>query len=122
MNIFRHVEKPTIIAQKLHRVACNKLHIKPPLKYLCNHFSTMQELHKNRVQQIAYETTTLGFLHCKKISVYPRIFCGSYCYVDFGFITPSIHACKRRSYTGTGSVKIWTRSISADLYADIFTV
>jgi len=29
MNIFHHVGKPAIIAQKLQRVACNKLHMKP---------------------------------------------------------------------------------------------
>jgi len=29
MNIFHHFEKPAIIAQKLLRVACNKLHMKP---------------------------------------------------------------------------------------------
>jgi len=29
MNIFHHVDKPAIIAQKLQRVACNKFHMKP---------------------------------------------------------------------------------------------
>jgi len=29
MNIFHHVGKHAIIAQKLQRVACNKLHMKP---------------------------------------------------------------------------------------------
>jgi len=30
MNIFHHVGKPAMIAQKFQRVACNKLHTKPP--------------------------------------------------------------------------------------------
>jgi len=29
MSIFHHTGKPAIIAQKLQRVACNKLHMKP---------------------------------------------------------------------------------------------
>jgi len=29
MNIFHHVGKPAIIAQKLQRIACSKLHMKP---------------------------------------------------------------------------------------------
>jgi len=29
MNIFHYVGKPVIIAQKLQRVACNSLHMKP---------------------------------------------------------------------------------------------
>jgi len=29
MNVFHHAGKPAIIAQKLQRAACNKLHMKP---------------------------------------------------------------------------------------------
>ena len=29
VNIFRHVGKPAIIAQRMQRVACNKVHMKP---------------------------------------------------------------------------------------------
>jgi len=29
MNIFHHVGKPAVIAQKLQCIACNKLHMKP---------------------------------------------------------------------------------------------